>query len=82
MNKLPGEVNEAIMFGGFEMPNRDKEMAFADPFAQVCEDGKFHMLKINGESMEWSVLPVPSVKPRCFHTADFISDDKLAIVGG
>ncbi|KAK3099383.1 hypothetical protein FSP39_003630 [Pinctada imbricata] len=79
-NKIP-KTNTFIMYGGYEMKQRQLDsIAFANPFTQSCCDGYFY--KFDLDTYEWFKLNIPQITPRCFHTADFVSDTRMAIIGG
>ena len=73
--------SKLVMFGGYSLPNREiQSAASANPFVQMSEDDNFYVLDI--PSVTWKWLELPGCGPRCFHTADFISEKQMAIVGG
>ena len=80
LNNVPNS-SHLVLFGGYYLPNREIQSASsANPFVQRCDDDNFYILDLS--TVTWKWLDLPSTGPRCFHTADFINEQQLAIVGG
>lgn len=70
----------AILHGGITLPFREAA-GLASPFQQTCDDGKFYLLNL--DSLSWSIINVPDVHSRAFHTATYDQKMKcIYIIGG
>jgi hypothetical protein len=70
----------AILHGGLSMPFRESA-SLVSPFRHVCEDGKFYLL--NNQTYTWTILNLPEVQSRTFHTASYSKEmNCIFIVGG
>ncbi|XP_045210185.2 uncharacterized protein LOC123561703 [Mercenaria mercenaria] len=74
--------NIVVMHGGVSLSNRHTT-GLVSPFTQVCNDGSFY--EFDSSTYLWTrIKNIPDVRPRAYHTANFVtlSGTKCVIIIG